>query len=257
MQNGSENIPERVVVCRLGIREYLPLWDLQRELQTKLALSKRSEPRVSIPHILLLVEHPPVYTLGKSGNKANFLIQEGDLAAQGATFVHVDRGGDITYHGPGQLVGYPILDLDRFYTDIHRYLRELEEVIIRTCASYQLSAGRLDNLTGVWLGCDEQGQERKIGAMGVRCSHWVTMHGFAFNINTDLNRYDAIVPCGISDRSITSIATELGQHIDETAVQDTLIDQFQDVFDVDIDVHEGSAADSFLEAYLADEPVLK
>ena len=248
---------EKVVVCRLGNRPYVPLWELQRELQSRLAWEKRSEHGRSIPHVLLLVEHPPIYTLGKSGNRANLLVHEDELAEQGATVVHIDRGGDITYHGPGQLVGYPILDLDRFYTDIHRYLRELEEVIIRTCASYEILAGRVEGRTGVWLEDDEQGPERKIAAMGVRCSRWVTMHGFSFNLNTDLERYDAIVPCGISDRSVTSLAAELGQTIDEIAVQDTLIVHFQDVFDVEIEVRAGVEADRFLEAYLAGEPVLR
>lgn len=244
---------QKVVVCRLGNRPYAPLWDLQRALQSRLVREKRSDHPRAIPHVLLLSEHPPVYTLGKSGNRANLLIREKDLDEQGATFFQIDRGGDITYHGPGQLVGYPILDLDRFYTDVHRYLRELEEVIIRTCASYSLEAGRVDGRTGVWVDRNHRGTERKISAMGIRCSRWVTMHGFAFNLNTELERYDAIVPCGISDRDVTSMAAELGRAIDEAAVMNTLIGHFGDVFDVEIEQVADEEADRWVETYLADE----
>ncbi len=177
--------------------------------------AKRQEPPQRIPHVFLLVEHPPVYTLGKNGRLDHLLLSEEALRARGAEFFHIDRGGDITFHGPGQLVGYPILDLDRFFTDIHRYLRELEETIIRTCADYGLQAGRVAGRTGVWIGPDARGPERKICAMGIRCSRWVTMHGFAFNLNTDLRFFSYIVPCGIADRGVTSLAAELDRPVDE------------------------------------------
>jgi len=195
--------------------------------------------------------------LGKSGNLANLLVDETTLAEHGATFVHIDRGGDITYHGPGQLVGYPILDLDRFYTDIHRYLRELEEVIIRTCASYDLAAKRISGRTGVWIESGRQTQERKIAAMGIRCSRWVTMHGFSFNINTDLRRYDAIVPCGISDRAVTSLSEELARIVDEEEVKARVIHHFSEIFGAEIDHLEQNDAMPYIEEYLADRAVIE
>jgi lipoyl(octanoyl) transferase len=201
--------PQTVVVCDVGRAAYAPTWALQQRIQDRLIEAKRSDPPEAVPHVLLLVEHPPVYTLGKSGDADNLLLSEDELNARGASFFHIDRGGDITFHGPGQLVGYPILDLDRFFTDLGRYLRTLEEVIVRTCAGYGLDATRVDGRTGTWIGPDARGLERKICAMGVRCSRWVTMHGFAFNVNTDLDYFDYIVPCGIADRGVTSLAHEL------------------------------------------------
>lgn len=169
------------------------------------------------PDLLLFVEHPHVYTLGKSGDMANLLREEAD-------FVKIDRGGDITYHGPGQVVGYPILDLDRYYTDIHRYLRELEEVIIRVCADFGISAGRELKQTGVWV------DGAKICAMGIKCSRWVTMHGFALNVNTDLGYFNHIIPCGISDKSVTSLQQLLGRHVDLMEVRQRIITHFGEVF---------------------------
>ena len=247
---------QKVIVCILGPIAYQKAWDLQKKLQARLVEEKRAPNPQPIPHVCLMVEHPPVYTLGKSGNRSNLLVDGNTLESDGAEFFHIDRGGDITYHGPGQVVGYPILDLDRFYTDIHRYLRDLEEVIIRTCASYQIKSTRIDGRTGVWVEEDDQGSERKISAMGIRCSRWVTMHGFAFNVNTDLERYNAIVPCGISDRGVTSMQAELGIPITESDVHKTLLDHFQDVFDVDLEVVEGKEADGFLAAYLAEKALI-
>ena len=201
--------------------------------------------------MLLLVEHPPVYTLGKSGNRANLLLSPDDLAARGAAFYPIDRGGDITYHGPGQLVGYPILDLDRFFTDVHRYLRELEEVVIRTCAGYGLEAARVPGRTGVWIGPDARGPERKICAMGIRCSRWVTMHGFAFNLNTDLGFFDHIIPCGISDRGVTSLAAELGHAVDEADVRARVLHHFTRGFGARLTPLGGAAASAFLDRLLA------
>lgn len=247
---------QQIVVCPMGRLPYEDAWVLQRRLQSRLVRAKRLSPPQPIPHLLLLVEHPPVYTLGKSGDPSNLLVDEATLDEQGATFVHIDRGGDITYHGPGQLVGYPILDLDRFYTDIHRYLRELEEVIIRSCASFDLAAKRIPGLTGVWIEVDKQTLERKIAAMGIRCSRWVTMHGFAFNINTELRRYEAIVPCGISDRAVTSLAAELGRDIDEEEVQTRVVHHFGEIFAAEIEHLEQSSAMPYIEAYLADREVI-
>ncbi|ACY49138.1 lipoyl(octanoyl) transferase LipB [Rhodothermus marinus] len=241
---------EPVVVCHLGRVAYKPSWDLQKLLQARLVAAKRQEPPQRIPHVFLLVEHPPVYTLGKNGRLDHLLLSEEALRARGAEFFHIDRGGDITFHGPGQLVGYPILDLDRFFTDIHRYLRELEETIIRTCADYGLQAGRVAGRTGVWIGPDARGPERKICAMGIRCSRWVTMHGFAFNLNTDLRYFSYIVPCGIADRGVTSLAAELDRPVDEAEVRARLLRHFAERFEATLTVHEGDEAFAFLEDYL-------
>lgn len=213
--------------------EYRPAWDLQREIQQRLIEAKRAEPPLSVPNALLTVEHPPVFTLGKSGDAAHLLASEDQLVGLGATFVETDRGGDITYHGPGQLVGYPILDLDRFFTDIGRYLRTLETVIIRTCESYGVTAGRVDGRTGVWVDAGSP-SERKICAMGIRCSRWVTMHGFAFNVNTELAFYDSIVPCGIPDRDVTSLAKELGRPVEEAECRNRAVGFFAEAFEASI-----------------------
>lgn len=241
--------PQTVAVCPLGRMDYKPCWDLQTRLQQRLIAAKRTEPPVPLPHLLLLVEHPPVYTLGRNGEEAHLLLSEEHLARKGATFFHIDRGGDITFHGPGQLVGYPILDLDRFFTDIHRYLRELEEVIIRTCADFGLEARRIEGRTGVWIGPDEQGPERKICAMGIRCSRWVTMHGFAFNLNTDLSFFNHIVPCGIRDRGVTSLARELETPVDEQQVTERLLAHVSDCFATNLATIPAETTDAFLEAF--------
>nr|WP_304187720.1 lipoyl(octanoyl) transferase LipB [Rhodothermus marinus]MBO2490867.1 lipoyl(octanoyl) transferase LipB [Rhodothermus marinus] len=246
---------EPVVVCHLGRVAYKPSWDLQKLLQARLVAAKRQEPPQRIPHVFLLVEHPPVYTLGKNGRLDHLLLSEEALRARGAEFFHIDRGGDITFHGPGQLVGYPILDLDRFFTDIHRYLRELEETIIRTCADYGLQAGRVAGRTGVWIGPDARGPERKICAMGIRCSRWVTMHGFAFNLNTDLRYFSYIVPCGIADRGVTSLAAELGRPVDEAEVRARLLRHFAERFEAALTIYEGDEAFAFLEDYLEKENI--
>lgn len=219
----------------LGHQPYQPVWDLQTAIQQRLVRQKkaRREQKLYKPgsednDVLLFVEHPHVYTLGKSGDSAHLLKGLAELSDIEAEYVEIDRGGDITYHGPGQIVGYPILDLDRYFTDIHKYLRFLEEVIIRTCAEYDIEAGRIEGLTGVWV------DGEKICAMGIRCSRWVTMHGFAFNINTDLSYFDHIVPCGISDKAVTSLQEILGRPVDEQKVKTHLVRHFQDVFDVTI-----------------------
>lgn len=239
-----------VSVCHLGHMPYMEAWALQRRLQERLINAKRQVPVEAIPHIFLTVEHPPVYTLGKSGDSGNLLLSEAHLKDRGATFVPVDRGGDITFHGPGQLVGYPILDLDRVFTDIHRYLRELEEVIILTCADYGLSADRVDGRTGVWIGPDERGPERKICAMGIRCSRWVSMHGFAFNMNTDLSWFGNIIPCGIDDRDVTSLQHELGHEVDVQEVTERVLFHFANRFGASISEYTGSNAEAYIEAFL-------
>ena len=240
---------QHLVVCVLGRMEYEPAWELQKRLQARLIAAKRSDPPEDLPHLLLLVEHPPVYTLGKSGDASNLLLSSDELAGRGASFHHIDRGGDITYHGPGQVVGYPILDLDRFYRDIHRYLRELEEAVIHTCADYGVRGVRVPGRTGVWVGPDDRGFERKICAMGIRCSRWVTMHGFAFNVNTDLTYFSHIVPCGITDRNVTSLSKEVGREIPEADVIERLVARLADQFRTDVERLDGEAATAFVEEF--------
>ncbi|MEM7380528.1 MAG: lipoyl(octanoyl) transferase LipB, partial [Bacteroidota bacterium] len=180
------------------------------------------------------VEHPHVFTLGKSGDMSNLLVDEAQLQARNATFYKINRGGDITYHGPGQIVGYPILDLDNFFTDIHKYLRFLEEIVIRTLAEYGIKGERSDGETGVWLDVGTP-FARKICAMGVRASRWVTMHGFAFNINADLGYFDLMIPCGIKDKSVTSLHAELGKdRVDEEEVRQKLLAHFESLFEATI-----------------------
>ncbi len=202
-----------VTIKDLGVVDYKKCWDYQEELFKSVVDIKIKNRRqsLSLPtsNYLLFVEHPHVYTLGKSGDISNLLINESQLEQRGAKFYKINRGGDITYHGPGQIVGYPILDLDNFFTDIHKYLRFLEEVIILTLKDYGLSASRNPGKTGVWLGV-ETPFARKICAMGVRASRWVTMHGFALNANVDLSYFDNIIPCGITNNSVTSLNKELG-----------------------------------------------
>jgi len=209
--------------------DYDRAWALQRRVQQRLIDAKLSTPPALLPNVLLTVEHPPVFTIGKSGDATHLLASQTELSNQGATFVETDRGGDITFHGPGQLVGYPILDLDHFFADIGRYLRTLESVIIRTCESYGINAGRVAKRTGVWVDSGSP-EERKICAMGIRCSRWVTMHGFALNMNTELEFYDSIIPCGISDREVTSIARELGQSVDEDECRERVVGFFGESF---------------------------
>ena len=241
---------QHLLICRLGRVPYAPAWALQRQIQARLVEAKRADPPRSIPHVVLEVEHPPVFTLGKSGNPDHLLATEAELAARGATFHHIDRGGDITYHGPGQLVVYPILDLDRFSPDIHRYLRELEEAVMRTCADFGVSADRVAGRTGVWVPADERGGERKICAMGIRCSRWVTMHGLALNVNTDLSFFSQIVPCGIVNRDVTSLAREAGQEVDETQVADRLETHLAERFGATYEVHDGPTAFDVLAVFL-------
>ena len=226
---------QTIEVYDLGNAPYQPVWDFQTAIQQRLIREKKArreqpsgEDNEHPNDVLLFVEHPHVYTMGKSGDSGHLLRGAAELAQIDAEYIEIDRGGDITYHGPGQIVGYPILDLDRHFTDIHKYLRCLEEVVIRTCAEYGLEAGRIEGLTGVWVG------EEKICAMGIRCSRWVTMHGFALNVNTDLSYFNHIVPCGITDKAVTSLHKLLGHKVEEGEVKKHLITHFQNVFEVNI-----------------------
>lgn len=241
-----------VVVCSLGQVEYEPTWKLQRQVQQALIAAKRADPPVLMPHVLLLVEHPPVYTLGKSGDVNNLLVSETFLSQRGATFFRIDRGGDITFHGPGQIVGYPILDLDRISPDIHLYLRNLEEIMIRLCKDFGVQATRVKDRTGVWIDTEEENQSRKICAMGIRCSRWVTMHGFALNVNTDLSYFDYIVPCGIQNRAVTSLKQELNSPVDEALVQTSLLGHFSDVFEVNLQILSNQESIDYLEELIGD-----
>lgn len=238
---------EEIVVCHLGRLAYEPARALQEQIQERLITAKRAEPPETVPHVLLLLEHPPVYTLGKSGDAENLLVAEERLEALDATFHRIGRGGDVTFHGPGQLVGYPLFDLDRFFTDLGRYLRTLEELIIRTCADFGVTGTRVDGRTGVWVGPDARGLERKICAMGVRCSRWVTMHGFALNVTTDLDYFDHIVPCGIDDRGVTSLADEADGSVDVEAVRPSVVAHVADLFDAAITELDGRDARAFLD----------
>ena len=223
----------------LGSWSYQRAWDFQESIFTEVVERKSAnrklpeEERIATHDTLLFVEHPHVYTLGKSGDFGNLLADDERLKSMGAEFYRTNRGGDITYHGPGQLVGYPILDLDEHFTDIHRYLRTLEEVIIATLADYGLSGDRSLGETGVWLDVGTP-FARKICAMGVRASRWVTMHGWAFNLNTDLRYFEYIIPCGIKDKAVTSLQRELGRPIDEVEAKARVVGHFARLFEVDL-----------------------
>ncbi|TCJ17431.1 lipoyl(octanoyl) transferase LipB [Flaviaesturariibacter flavus] len=227
----------------LGHMAYKDAWDyqerlLQQNLEIKSVVHRSSEPidAATLPtqHYLLFVEHPPVYTLGKSGKMENVLIGEEERSERGIEFYQTNRGGDITFHGPDQVVGYPILDLEKFYTDIGKYLRSLEDVIILTLAEYGITGGRSAGETGVWIDAQVKGRERKICAMGVRCSRWVTMHGFALNVNTDLSYFNHIIPCGIVNKKVTSIKEELGHEVPMEEVKERLKANFCKVFDTEL-----------------------
>ena len=219
----------------LGLKDYKETWDLQEEIFKKTVAIKvrnrRENAGLSTPNHFLFVSHAHVYTLGKSGDLSNLLLNEEQLKTKGANYYKINRGGDITYHGPGQIVGYPILDLENFFTDIHKYLRLLEETIILTLADYGLEASRSQGETGVWLDVGTP-FARKICALGVRASRWVTMHGFALNVNTDLGYFDHIIPCGIRGKSVTSLRVELKKdQVDENEVKEKLLKHFLNLFE--------------------------
>lgn len=230
---------QEILFRDLGMMDYQKAWDSQEELlgenvRIKSERWKNGATNLATVHHLLFVEHPPVYTLGKSGKIEHVLINEEEREKNNLGFYKINRGGDITFHGPGQIVGYPILDLEKFYTDIGRYMRNLEEVIIRTCLDYGIVAGRSPGETGVWIDPEKRGKERKICAIGIRCSRWITMHGFAFNVNTNLNYFENIVPCGIQDKQVTSLQKELSRDMDMEEVKDKVKKYFSEVFEADL-----------------------
>ena len=260
MQIKSITLDKQLVTYKdLGLIDYITAWDyqeglLRENIRIKAAIANASiqqgeslhsvmeysptvQPELvahplSTTHYFLLCEHPPVYTLGKSGRLENALISESEMEQKGIQFFRTNRGGDITFHGPDQIVGYPVIDLEKFYTDIGRYLRELEEVIILTLAEYAIVGGRIRGETGVWIEPGTTGKERKICAMGVRCSRWITMHGFALNVNTDLSFFENIIPCGIENKQVTSMARELNRPVEVSAVKEKLQRNFEKVFHV-------------------------
>ena len=241
---------QKVIFRDLGLMDYKTAWDYQEQLlqenvkKKSLVFTQESgttndqlptpDSELQTQHYLLFVEHPPVYTLGKSGNIENVLINEEIRLAKGIEFFRTNRGGDITFHGPQQIVGYPILDLEKFETDIGKYLRNIEEVTILTLAEYGITAGRSPGETGVWIDADQPGKERKICAIGVRSSRWITMHGFALNVNTDLSHFNFIVPCGIQNKQVTSIEKESGHKVDFDEVKEKMKRNFEKVFNVEL-----------------------
>jgi len=228
---------KQITIQDLGYKDYKDTWDYQEALFKEILdikiQNRREDAGLETPNYFLFVEHPHVYTLGKSGDMSNLLLDEKQLEEKGATFYKINRGGDITYHGPGQIVGYPILDLDNFFTDIHKYLRFLEEVIILTLKEYGLEATRSEGETGVWLDVGTP-FARKICAMGVRASRWVTMHGFALNVNANLGYFDNIIPCGIRGKAVTSLNVELGvKEVNEAEVKEKLLKHFETLFEAE------------------------
>lgn len=226
---------KKIIFQDLGKKDYKATWDYQESLFQKIVdtkiLNRKQETQIPTSNYFIFVEHPHVYTLGKSGDFSNLLLSEKQLEQKGATFYKINRGGDITYHGPGQIVGYPILDLENFFPDIHKYLRLLEEAIILTLAEYNIIGVRSEGETGVWLGVGTP-FARKICAMGVRASRWVTMHGFALNVNADLGYFDNIIPCGIKGKAVTSLNVELGvEKINEQEVKEKILKHFSNLFE--------------------------
>lgn len=224
---------QKIILKDLGLKDYKEVWDDQNELFTKVIdiklANREREKQEPTPNYFIFTEHPHVYTLGKSGDINNLLLSEKQLKEKGVTFFKSNRGGDITYHGPGQIIGYPIIDLDNFFPDIHVYMRKLEEVIILTIAEYGLKGERSEGETGVWLDVGTP-FARKICALGVRTSRWVTMHGFALNVTTDLGYFDHIIPCGIKGKAVTSMKSELGKIIPQEEVKQKIIKYFSEVF---------------------------
>lgn len=233
------NQNKSIIFQNLGLIDYQTAWDYQEKLHAEIVAIKlenrnlSAENQINTPNYVLFCEHLHVYTLGKSGKSEHLLLDDEGLENYDAKYYKINRGGDITYHGKGQLVGYPILDLENFFTDIHKYMRFLEEAVIRTCVDFGIEAGRIQGLTGVWVDYIEQKKPRKICAMGVKASRWVTMHGFALNVNTDLSYFKHIVPCGIDDKAVTSMELELGKKLDFQEVSDRMLKNLEDIFEME------------------------
>ncbi len=228
---------KKIIFQDWGLLDYQAAWDRQERIfsatvDAKVA-NRTNNTENPVPNHLIFVEHPHVYTLGKSGQPGNLLLDESGLQEKHATYHKINRGGDITYHGPGQIVGYPILDLDNFFTDINLYLRTLEQAVIDTLAEYNIQSGRYAGYTGVWLDPDNH-KARKICALGVRCSRWVTMHGFAFNVNTDLEYFKNIIPCGIDDKDVTSVKRELGREVNLEQIKNVLFSNIIRLFEMEV-----------------------
>lgn len=230
----------KVIIEHLGLIDYKQAWDYQEELLLKATQQKLHNKKNNLPisegieNRILVCQHPHVYTLGKSGLRENLLISEEELAKYKASFYKINRGGDITYHGPGQLVMYPIIDLEQFFTDIHKYLRLLEEAVIETLEHFGILGDRFEGYTGVWIEPKDEQKARKICAMGIRCSRWVTMHGIALNVNSDLDFFKHIVPCGIKDKDVTSMALECNGEIDMDEVESRLLKAMEKYFEMEI-----------------------
>jgi lipoyl(octanoyl) transferase len=233
-------INRKTQFIHLGLIDYQQAWDYQASLFAKILEVKKAnrdlpvEQQQPTDNFLIFCEHPHVFTLGKSGDEANLKIKKENLHTIQASYVHTNRGGDITYHGPGQIIGYPVIDLENFFTDIHQYMRLLEEAVIQTLNEFGISSGRIPGLTGVWLDPDHESRARKICALGVKTSRWVAMHGFAFNVNADLNYFDYIVPCGIDDKAVTSMEFELGKKQDMKAVEEILKAKLAHLFEMEL-----------------------
>jgi lipoyl(octanoyl) transferase len=232
---------QQVIFEDLGIQSYQPTWDYQEQrlkeavaLKTEARTQNKEASEAATQHRFILVEHPPVFTLGKNGNRSNVLVSDEQLKVLGIEYFHINRGGDITYHGLQQVVGYPIVDLDKFKPDLGWYLRSLEEVIIQVLAEYGLKGERSVGETGVWLDPQDPFVARKICAMGIKCSRWITMHGFALNVNTDLSHFEFIVPCGIQGKTVTSLEKELGKKIDYEEVKQKIKFHFEAIFDCEL-----------------------
>lgn len=236
----NHKLNKKTTFIDLGEIDYQQAWDYQTKLFDQTVAMKienrkiEDEKQILTPNYLIFCTHPHVYTLGKSGDQANLLLDEKGLEDKSASFYKINRGGDITYHGPGQIVGYPILDLDNFFTDIHKYLRLLEEAVILTLADYGVTASRVDGLTGVWIDGEVPSKARKICALGVKSSRWITMHGFAFNVLTDLNYFDNIIPCGIDDKAVTSLEKEIKKKPEMKEVQIRLKNHLANLFELDL-----------------------
>ena len=236
----NASVNKKTVFEDLGLVDYKKAWDYQIELFDSILAVKSTNRSLDLndqkptTNYLLFCEHPHVFTLGKSGAEANLLVRPDELHTINASYYHINRGGDITYHGPGQIVGYPILDLENFFTDIHKYMRLLEEAVIQTLLEYKIESGRIEGLTGVWLDVDNTKKARKICALGVKTSRWVTQHGFAFNVNANLSYFNHIVPCGITDKAVTSLHKELGRLVDMNEVKIILRDKIVSLFEMDL-----------------------